>query len=320
MGLGTFPLAGVYNPISDEQAVEVISTFIRNGGYYIDTAPMYGYGRVEKILGDGLKNVSRDEIFLISKCGKEIRANDTWQPKAKYTDVVKQCNDSLKRLQTDFLDLYLVHSPDLTTPYEETVRALIDLKKQGKVKEIGLSNVTYEQLKEYRKYYPFQIVQNRFSFINRSISPELQEYMDSHSIQFVPYQILEIAQLTGSVIEENDLGRNDLRGTLTYFQNSQLEEVKTFIADTIRPIAKKNGLTIGQLMMAWTLGQPAIPYVFVGTTKPKYVEINLRSDMIVLSEETSQELEHAYASFTSKIQAKFCKPMKEFRGLNEWYY
>lgn len=320
IGLGTFPLGSVYNPITPEKARNVVETFLFHGGYYIDTAPMYQCGAVESLLGEVLKNKQRDSFFIISKCGKSIYADNTWKQKATYVDVIKQCEDSLKRLRLDYLDLYLIHEPDPITPYEETVKALLNLKEMGKVKEIGLSNVTLGELKEYRKYYPFQVIQNRFSFINRSISNDFLEYLTINKIEYIPYQILEIAQLTGSIIEETNLGSGDLRGTLNYFQNKQLAFVKTWVKDSILPIAKSQNCTIGQLMMAWTLLQPQIPYVFVGTTNPKYVEINLKSDTIVLSQKTQSELNIAYRSLLSSVEIQFKMQLKDFRGLNDRYY
>lgn len=320
IGLGTFPLGGVYNPISPEKAKDVVETFLFHGGYYIDTAPMYQCGAVESLLGEVLKNKQRDSFFIISKCGKSIYTDNTWKKEAKYADVIKQCEDSLKRLRLDHLDLYLVHEPDPITPYEETVKALLKLKEAGKVKEIGLSNVTLRELKEYRKYYPLQVVQNRFSFINRSISNDFLDYLTINQIKYLPYQILEIAQLTGSIIEEQNLGSRDLRRTLNYFQNKQLAFIKTWVKNLILPIAKSQRCTIGQLMMAWTLLQPQIPYVVVGTTNPKYVEINLKSDTIVLSQKTQSELIVAYHSLLSSVEAQFKMQLKDFRGLNDRYY
>lgn len=131
VGLGTFPLSGVYNPISHQQALSVVEYFLEQGGYYIDTAPMYGCTQVESLLGTILPKKRRESFYIVSKCGKEMYPSQhTWEPKAKYADVIKQCDDSLKRLKLDYIDLYLIHSPDKETPFEETLRAMNDLKKK----------------------------------------------------------------------------------------------------------------------------------------------------------------------------------------------
>lgn len=321
IALGTFPLAGVFNPITKEQAVTVVETFLSGGGYYIDTAPMYGYGSVERLLGEILQSKKRDDYVIISKCGKHIdETKQTWVPRATYTDVIKQCEESLQRLNLDYLDLYFVHEPDRVTPYEETMRALIELQKQGKIREIGISNVTLTELKEFRKYADVTIIQNRFSFINRSIEPDYDQYLSKNNIQFIPYHILEIAQLTGSVLEDKHLGKNDFRNTLPYFQEEKVNTVRTWIKQYIQPIAQKQGCTIGQLMIAWTLQQEHIPYVLVGTTKTEYVRINMQADAIILTEEVMVLLEQAYTALENYVCNTFHKSMREFRELNSCYF
>lgn len=321
IALGTFPLAGVFNPITKEQAVTVVETFLSGGGYYIDTAPMYGYGSVERLLGEILQSKKRDDYVIISKCGKHIdETKQTWVPRATYTDVIKQCEESLQRLNLDYLDLYFVHEPDRVTPYEETMRALVELQKQGKIREIGISNVTLAELKEFRKYADVKIIQNKFSFINRSIEPDYDQYLSKNNIQFIPYHILEIAQLTGTVLEDKHLGNNDFRNTLPYFQEEKVNAVRTWVKQYIQPIARQQGCTIGQLMIAWTLAQRHIPYVLVGTTKPKYVSLNLKAQTINLAIETQTALENAYNHLSSFISSTFHTSMREFRGLNSCYF
>lgn len=321
VALGTFPLAGVFNPVTKEGATDVINTFLDQGGYYIDTAPMYGFGYVEHLLGEVLRSKARDSYYLITKCGKHIdEVKQTWTPQASYTDVIAQCEESLTRLNTDYIDLYLIHEPDKTTPFEETMRALIDLQTQGKIREIGISNVTLQQLKEYRKFADVRYIQNKFSFINRSIEPEYSEYLVTHLIQLIPYHILEIAQLTGSVLEDGNLGKNDFRNTLPYFNSNKLSVIRTWVKKHIQPIAKNQGCTIGQLIIAWTLRQAHIPYVLVGTTKPQYVSINMKAQSINLTHDTYTALETAYNQLVTYIHSTYQMSIREFRGLNACYF
>lgn len=321
VALGTFPLSGVYNPIAQSDAKHLVEYFFELGGYYIDTAPMYGCGKVESLLGSVLKNKNRDDFYLISKCGKEIHPEtNSWESKASYKDVIKQCDDSLNRLRVDYIDLYLIHSPDKKTPFEETIQAMLDLQKKGKIQEIGVSNVTLEELKQYQKYAKIRFVQNRFSYINRSISDELQNYLNKHKILFIPYEILEIGQLTGSIIEEENFGSKDVRGTTSFFQGNPLQEIRTLIKNSIKPLAKKNGMTVAQLMITWTLSKPQIPFALVGSTKKEYLAINLRANSINLTNELSEELELSYNTLTETIRSKYGMSIKDFRGLNDRYY
>src|SRR3989344_9210303 len=172
VGLGTFPLAGVFSPVTKTKAKRVVQKFLDEGGYYIDTAPLYGFGEVEILLGDALKKYSRNQFYITTKCGYidvEGKTFQTIQKSGKYKDVVRECERSLKRLQLDYVDLYFVHSPDPDTPFDETMEALFKLQKDGKIKEIGVSNVNLEELKEYNKFGNVKYIQNRFSLINHSI-------------------------------------------------------------------------------------------------------------------------------------------------------
>lgn len=321
VGLGTFPLSGVYNSITRQQAVRVVEQFLELGGYYIDTAPMYGCTEVESLLGTILPNRRREDFYLVTKCGKTMYpAQHTWEPKAGYADIIRQCDESLKRLKLDYIDLFLIHSPDSKTPYEETLGAMNDLVKQGKVREIGVSNVTLDELKHYRKYADIKFVQNRFSFINRSISPEYLTYLRSNHILLIPYEILELGLLTGSVVEEKRLGNDDVRGTTGFFQGAPLTETRTFVKNSIQPLAREYGFTVAQTAIAWALAQPQIFFPIVGTTKPEYVTINLEAGNKPMDQEMAKRLEILYGEFIEHIDAKYHTTVKDFRGLNDRYY
>lgn len=321
VGLGTFPLSGVYNSISKQQALNVVEQFLELGGYYIDTAPMYGCTEVESLLGTILPKRPRKDFYLVSKCGKTMYpSRHTWETKAGYWDVIKQCDESLQRLKLDYLDLFLIHSPDNNTPFEETLRAMNDLIKQGKVREIGVSNVTLEELKRYRVHADIKFIQNRFSFINRSISPEYLSYLKSNDIVLIPYEVLELGLLTGSVVEQEKLGSNDVRGTTGFFQGAPLIETRTFVKDTILPLAQEYGFTVAQTMIAWTLTQPQVFFPIVGTTKPEYVKINLEAGNKPMNQKMLRRLEVSYANFIEHIKAKYHTTVKDFRGLNDRYY
>ena len=205
VGLGTFPLAGVFNTIKLQDSKSIIRSFIDKGGYYIDTAPMYGFGEVEKILGSVLKKYQRDKYFIATKCGYinvEGKTFQTIQKSGKYSDVIRECERSLKRLNIDYIDLYFMHSPDPNIPISEKLKALSKLQDEGKIKEIGVSNVNLDELKEYNKTGKIKFIQNRFSLINRSIDLKLQKYLLDNKIQLVPYQVVERGQLTRKMLEE----------------------------------------------------------------------------------------------------------------------
>lgn len=279
VGLGTYPFANVYSPLSKKGAKNVVRLFIDKGGYYIDTAPVYGFGEVETLLGEVLRDFPREKYYISTKCGYvdvEGKTFQTVQKSGKYEDVIDECEKSLKRLRTDYIDLYFVHWPDPNTPFDETMSALSKLQEDGKIKEIGVSNITLEELQEYNKRGGVKYIQNRFSLINRSISRELEEYMMDNSIKLVPYQIID-------------------RGLLT----EKVQEKSTIIGDWVRtslsPIAKRAGITLSQLSIAWALHQKFVGFVLVGVTNPQNVEINLHADSILLSDETMRQIDDAIA-------------------------
>jgi aryl-alcohol dehydrogenase-like predicted oxidoreductase len=320
VGLGTFPLASVFNPISPLDAESIVKKFINDGGYYIDTAPLYGNGEIEKLLGKVLNSVPRDKFYIGTKTIKHVDENGKLFTSGKYEDVVKQIDNSLLRLNLDYVDLLMVHQPVKDTPIGETLRALEDLQKMGKVKELAVSNVNLEELMEYNKTGKIKYVQNRFSLISRSLSSDFEKYLLDNNIYLLPYHLLEIGLLTGIAFEDYKLREGDLREKLPYWNDENQKVIFEWVRNSLAPISKKLSITIGQLNMAWALHQPFIDYIVVGTTNPKYLEINLKANDIKLSKEILLEIENAYKSLEDKIKNDYGKSMREFRGLNEKFY
>jgi aryl-alcohol dehydrogenase-like predicted oxidoreductase len=324
VGLGTFPLAGVFNKIPKKDAQNVVRAFLDNGGYYIDTAPLYGFGEVENLLGEVLQEYKRDSYYLITKCGYidvEGKTFQTVQKNGKYNDVIQESDRSLKRLNLEYIDLYLVHSPDPNTPFDETISALIKLQKQGKIKKIGVSNVTLQELKEYNKKGTIKFIQNRFSLINRSIDQEFQEYLINHNIKLIPYQVLDRGQITDQVYKGiNNLKAGDLRIGRSDWLEKPVNVITNWVKDNLDPIAKKLNITLTQLSIAWALHQKYLGFVIVGVTNPKHIPINLKANDVKLPLEVIKEIDEAYFNLEKEIKNKYNQSIREFRGLNEKYY
>lgn len=323
IGLGTFPLASVFSKISKDEAKSVVRQFISSGGYYIDTAPMYGFGEVESLLGEAIKGFSRDQYYILTKCGYidvEDKTFQTIEKSGRYDDVIRECDRSLKRLGVDYIDLYFMHSPDPNTPIEETLRAMEKLQEVGKIREIGVSNVNVKELREYNKTGKIKFVQNRFSLINRSINGELKDYMLDNNIKLVPYQVIDRGQLTGSLIEGMDLKNGDLRIGRSDWLPEKYNIIADWSKESLKPIAKKLNITLGQLSMAWALHHAYMGFLIVGLTNKEYIPINLKADSIKLSSEVLAEIDDSYTQLEQKIQSEFGTSVREFRGLNEKYY
>lgn len=324
VGSGTFPLADVFSHVSKDNAIKLVKQFIDKGGYYIDTAPMYGFGEVEALLGEALKDYPREKYYIATKCGYidvEGKTFQTIQKSGKYDDVIRECERSLKRLNVDYIDLYFMHSPDPKTPVEETMKALIKLQEDGKIKEIGTSNVNLLELKEYNQSGKIGYIQNRFSLLNRSIDTELEKYMMDHSIKLVPYQVIDRGQLTGKVFEGvRKLREGDLRIGRSDWLPDKLDVIAEWVRSSLSPIAKKLGITLGQLSISWALHQKYMGFVIVGNTNPEYTEINLKAGSIKLSRQVLEEIDQAYKLLEDSIKGKYGQSVREFRGLNEKYY
>lgn len=324
VGLGTFPLADVFSHVSKDDAKNIVRQFIQKSGYYIDTAPMYGFGEVEVLLGEVFKEFPRDKYYVVTKCGYidvEGKTFQTIQKSGKYDDVIRECDISLKRMGLDYIDLYFMHSPDPNTPPDETVKAMVELKKQGKIKEIGVSNVNLKELKEYNKNGDVKFIQNRFSLINQSIDIEFQNYLVEHNIKLVPYQVIDRGQLSDRVFNKiEDMRKEDLRIGRSDWLPEKLNVITDWVKEELSPIAKELNISLEQLSIAWALHQKYLGFVIVGMTKPEIIPVDLESNNIQFDNETLLELDKVFKNLKDKIKKVSGQSIREFRGLNEKYY
>lgn len=320
VGLGTFPLAGVFTATTPSDAQKIILKFIELGGYYFDTAPLYGNGEIEKLLGQTLKEVPRENYYLSSKTVKHVDENGQLFKSGRYSDIVQQIDVSLGRLKTDYVDQLMIHLPDDGTPIEETLRAMEDLQKSGKVKELAVSNVNLEELVQYNVSGKIKYVQNRFSLISRSLSTEFENYLLENRIYLIPYHLLEIGFLTDLALTEFTMRAGDLREKLPYWNSENQKVIFEWVRKYLAPIADRLGITIGQLTIAWTLQLPFVDYVVVGTTSQNTLGQNLETNNIKLDPGTLQQIEDAYYQLESSVLEKYNQPLRQFRGLNTRFY
>lgn len=260
---------------------------------------------------------------MITKCGYidvEGKTFQNVQKSCKFDDVIRECEKSLKRLKIDVIDLYFVHSPDPNTPFNETMEALLKLKKQGKIKELGVSNVNLEELKEYNKTGKVSYIQNRFSLINRSIDDEFKKYLLEHNIKQIPYQPIERSQLSDRALGQIKLREGDLRIGRPDWESLQLKTTSGWVKEKLHPIAKRLGIAIEQLVIAWELYQNYIGFVIVGATNTNQVLNNLKGDKIKLSDSILKQLDEVYKDLESQIEKEYGQSVREFRGLNEKFY
>lgn len=266
LGLGTFPFAGVFHPIGEAEILSVVRSFLDLEGFYIDTAPTYGSGYVETLLGRMLRNVPRDSYYIATKCGYVSRACGQFQISGRYQDIVDECHKSLRRLQLDFVDQYTLHAPDPSTPCEETLAALTDLQQQGKIKDIGISNVTLPQLEQYNRMGNIAFVQNRYSLLNRSLSHSFIAYCERRKVGIIPYQVIERGLLTDKAVTGIKISVVDLRRTKPEFSSKARQIIANWVREHLAPLASDLGMPIAALAIWWALEQPGVAYSICGAT------------------------------------------------------
>ena len=294
------------------EAVKAIQESFHAGVTSIDTAPVYGQGLSEEIVGEAIKDLPRDKVQILTKYGmrwdlakgdlamqsKDNDGNDIDIYKyAGKESVIKECEDSLKRLGTDYIDLYQIHWHDKTTPIEETMEAVSQLIKQGKVRYAGVCNYDVELMREASKYINLVSDQVPYSMVRRDIEKDTIPYCLEHNKAILAYSPLQRGLLTGKMTPGYKFGKDDNRSTLHYFSDDNLTRVNAFL-DKIKPLAEEKNATLSQLVIRWTVEQPGITIALVGARDPKQalqnaasMDINLNPEEIKLITTHLNELE-----------------------------
>ena len=289
VGLGCMGMSDFYGPSDDAKSIETLHHAIAIGVRFWDTADMYGTGRNEELVGRALKD-HRDEVVLATKFGV-MRAPDgavlgiNGRP-----DYVRQaCDASLKRLGTDHIDLYYQHRVDPKVPIEETVGAMADLVRQGKVRYLGLSEAAAGTLRRAVKVHPIAALQTEYSLWTRDLEDEILPACRELGIGLVAYSPLGRGFLSGKIRSLDDLDPSDWRRQNPRFQGENLEK-NLGLADRIREIAGRKGCTPAQLALAWILaqGQDVVP--IPGTRSPERLDENAASTTVALSADDLAEI------------------------------
>jgi aryl-alcohol dehydrogenase-like predicted oxidoreductase len=195
-----------------------------------------------------------------------------------------EIEQSLKRLQTDVIDLYHTHWPDVTTPIEDTMATLLDLKQEGKIRAIGVSNVTVEQMDAYRKVGLIDVDQEKYSMLDRGMDSEQLPYCQRNNIAVLAYSPLAQGLLTGKCGVDRILPEDDWRSKDPRFSEKSRGIIMAFLEE-IRPVAAAHHATLGQLTIAWTLAQPGLTHALVGARNPQQVLENVQAADIILTDE-----------------------------------
>jgi aryl-alcohol dehydrogenase-like predicted oxidoreductase len=277
LGFGGMALTPVYGGIDPDEALQTLRHAVDAGITFIDTADVYGAGSNEELVGRLLKE-RRDEIQLATKFGIEGNAANGYTGVRGDAPYVRQAAEaSLRRLDTDVIDLYYLHRRDLRVPIVETVEAMAELVREGKVRHLGLSEVTAEELRQANAVHPIAAVQSEWSIWSRDVEQNVVPAAKELGVGFVPYSPLGRGFLTGT-ISASDLGENDFRHKIPRFGGEALDANQAVVA-AVREVADDLGATPAQVALAWLLtqgkrlGLPVVP--IPGTRKTHRIDENL---------------------------------------------
>ncbi|GHO77735.1 oxidoreductase [Ktedonobacter sp. SOSP1-85] len=290
LGFGCMGLTGFYGtPLNEEEAIRVIHRAIDLGVTFFDTAEAYGPFTNEKLLGRALKG-RRDSVMIATKFGWEWREHGERRPNSRPDHIVKVVDESLQRLQTDYIDLYYQHRLDPQVPIEETVGTLAELVKQGKLRHIGLSEVGPKTIRRAHAVHPITALQTEYSLWERGPEAEILPTLRELGIGFVAYGPLGRGFLTGEVKTTQDLPGNDFRRSDPRFQGENFAR-NTELVERVKQLASQKNVTPGQIALAWLLhkGNDIVP--IPGTKHLRYLEENISASRIVLSAEEVTQLE-----------------------------
>jgi methylglyoxal reductase len=305
VGLGTWAIGGwMWGGTDEAESIAAIQASLDAGVTLIDTAPAYGLGRAEEIVGRALAG-RRDKAVIATKCGlvwHTRQGNHFFDQDGKPVhrhlgreSIFYEVEQSLKRLGTDYIDLYITHWQDPTTPIEETMRALEDLRAAGKIRAIGASNVNREELQAYVASGGLDSIQERFSMIDREIEAVLLPITRANRVATLSYSSLALGLLSGRIGPERAFSGDDQRKDNPRFSVANREKVAVF-AEAIRPIAEKHGATIAQTVIAWTLAQPGITFALCGARNPAQALDNARAGTIRFDAEELAAVDAAIAA------------------------
>ena len=281
-----------------KESIRAIHACLDHGITSIDTAPIYGFGHSEKLLGEAIKG-KRDKYEILTKSGMRwegtegeffFTTNDNdglSRDVYKYSgrdSIIRECEESLSRLGTDYIDLYQIHWPDNTTPVEETMEALQTLLQQGKIRAIGVSNYSQEQMERANSVVDLSSNQVPYSMVRREIEEEIVPWCVENDCGILAYSPLQRGLLTGKITPETSFAPGDSRPDMPHFKINNLIKTNQFL-DSIKPLAEEKGASLSQLVIQWTLQQPGITVALVGARNEKQVEQNAESAQVVLTDE-----------------------------------
>jgi aryl-alcohol dehydrogenase-like predicted oxidoreductase len=280
------------------ESIKAIKAAYAEGVTSIDTAPAYGQGLSEEIVADAIKDIPRDRIQILTKFGlrwdvkqgtfffksKSDGVEIEMYKLASKESIIKECEDSLIRLKTDYIDLYQIHWHDVTTPVHDTMEAVLRLKEQGKVREIGVCNYNVELMKEAEQTVKLASDQVWYSMILRDIEKDLVPYCIENKKSIIAYSPLHRGILSGKIKPGHVFGEDDHRQTLSHYKDENIRRTNEML-NKLRPLAESKGVSLAQLVLRWTIDQPGITIALAGARNVEQAVQNAKAVNVKLSDD-----------------------------------
>jgi len=293
VGLGTWAIGGwMWGGTDERQSIAAIQASIDAGISLIDTAPAYGMGLAETIVGKAIAG-RRDKVVLVTKCGLVWHVNEgayffhqDGKPVHRYLGAASiryEVEESLKRLGTDYIDHYVTHWQDATTPIAETVETLVRLKDEGKIRSIGASNVSPEDLAAYIATGALDAIQEEYSMVRRDIETTLLPLCRQNAVSVLSYSSLALGLLSGKVGPERVFAEDDQRNNNPRFSQANREKIARLM-HALEPVAEAHGASIAQVVIAWTIAQPGITFSLCGARDPAQAVENAAAARLPLTD------------------------------------
>ena len=293
IGFGAWAIGGgdwqfAWGPQDDNESIEAIHRALELGVNWIDTAAVYGLGHSEEVLGKALKSASQ-KPYVFTKCS--MVWDETREIKRSLKQIRREVEESLKRLQVETIDLYQIHWPNPDEEIEEGWATMADLKSEGKVRWIGVSNFSVAQMERALKIAPITSLQPPYSMINRSIEAEILPFCEKNGIGIINYSPMQSGLLTGAMTKERAAAfpKDDFRRNAKAFQQPQLDR-NLKLAEFLGEIAGRHGVSAGVVAIAWTLAKPGITAAIVGGRSAKQVDGVILATEFRLTEQEVTEI------------------------------
>jgi aryl-alcohol dehydrogenase-like predicted oxidoreductase len=318
VGLGTWAIGGwMWGGTEEKESIRAIHSALDAGINLVDTAPVYGFGRSEEIVGKAIQD-RRDKVVLATKCGLVWNQNkgklffhsdEKHITRSGSVDVHRylgpesirhEVEQSLKRLQTDTIDVVQTHWQDPTTPIPETMEMLLQLKQEGKIRAIGASNATPEQLKTYLDSGELDVDQELYSMLDRKQETENLPFCSEKDIAFFAYSPLGQGLLTGKIGPERSFKEGDQRKDNPRFNVENREKIKQMLQQ-FEPIARAHNISLAQLAIAWTVSQTGCSHALVGARNPEQAQENANAGDVSLTADELDRMQSAIETFTTDI-------------------